>query len=210
MRTGGDWIEADDVILACPAWSAAQLLGNIDANLTQRLNEIPYSSSLTLSLIYDAAKFDGRRAGFGFLVPKRERKRIAAATFVATKFPFRAPDNRIILRVFMGGATDEVILSESDETILAIAREELRSILNLTAAPLGALHFALAALDGPVHRRAQQAHHRNQVARGCDPGAASCGQRLRRHRNTRLRPHRPRGGEEDHRRTGGHTLHLTV
>lgn len=133
---GGDWIDADDVILACPSWSAAGLLGNLDPILTQRLNEIPYSSSLTVSFIYDAAKFDGRRAGFGFLVPKRERKRVAAATFVGTKFPFRAPENRIILRVFMGGTSDEAILSESDENVIAIAREELRSILKLTTAPL--------------------------------------------------------------------------
>jgi oxygen-dependent protoporphyrinogen oxidase len=139
VRAGGDWIDADHIVLACPSWSAAALLGKIDAGLTQRLNEIPYSSSLTLSLIYDAAKFDGRRAGFGFLVPARERKRVAAATFVGTKFPFRAPDNRIILRVFFGGANDEAILSESDETILAIAKQELRAILNLTTEPVA--HF---------------------------------------------------------------------
>ena len=136
LRAAGNWMEADSVILACPAWSAAALVENIDAGLAKTLNEIPYSSSVTASLIYDAASFDGRRAGFGFLVPKRERKRVAAATFVGTKFPFRAPENRIILRVFLGGATDEAILGESDETIIAIAREELRSILNLTATPL--------------------------------------------------------------------------
>jgi len=136
VYAGGEHIDASDVILACPAWSAAALLGNVDAALADRLNEIPYSSSLTLSLIYDAAKFDGIRAGFGFLVPKRERKRVAAATFVGTKFPFRAAENRIILRVFMGGATDEAILSESDESVVAIARAELRSILKLTAEPL--------------------------------------------------------------------------
>lgn len=136
VRAGGDWMDADSVIVAAPSWSAAELLGNIEPTLTARLNEIPYSSSLTLSLIYDAAKFDGIRAGFGFLVPKVERKRVAAATFVGTKFPFRAPENRIILRVFFGGANDEAILSESDETILRIAKDELRSILKLTTEPM--------------------------------------------------------------------------
>ncbi len=136
VRAGGDWIEASDVVLACPAWSAAQMLLEEEPALAKRLNEIPYSSSLTLTLIYDAAKFDGQRAGFGFLVPKRERQRVAAATFVGTKFPFRAPDNRIILRLFFGGASDEAILSESDETILSIARDELRRILKLTAEPM--------------------------------------------------------------------------
>lgn len=136
VRAGGEWMEADDVILACPAWSAADMLGGAEPELADVLDEIPYSSSLTLTVIYDAETFDGRRAGFGFLVPRCERKRLAAATFVGTKFPFRAPDNRIILRLFFGGANDEAILGESNETILAIAREELGRILNLTADPM--------------------------------------------------------------------------
>ena len=98
-----------------------------------------------MSLIFDEAKFDGQRAGFGFLVPKRERDRLAACTFVGTKFPHRAPDDRILLRCFFGGTGDEAILSESDESLVTIAREELRRILGLTAAPLFIEHLALAA-----------------------------------------------------------------
>ena len=96
----------------------------------------PYSSSAIVSLIFDESRFDGQRAGFGFLVPKRERDRLAACTFVATKFPHRAPDDRILLRCFFGGTADEAILSESDESLITIAREELRRILGLTAVPL--------------------------------------------------------------------------
>jgi len=87
-------------------------------------------------LIYRAADFDGKRAGFGFLVPKKERQRLAACTFVGTKFSFRVPDDRIVLRCFFGGIGDAAILTESDESVTAIAREELRRILGLTAAPL--------------------------------------------------------------------------
>src|SRR5271154_2439707 len=136
VRAGGEWIEADHVILACPAWSASALVQKLDGELAKKLNEIPYSSSLTLSLIYKASEFDGQRAGFGFLVPKRERKRLAACTFVGAKFPFRVPDDRMVLRCFFGGIGDEAILKESDESLVEIAREELRRILKLTAAPV--------------------------------------------------------------------------
>ncbi len=136
VRANGEWIEADHVIVATPAWTAANLIRGIDGALAKDLDSIPYSSSATVSLIYDAAKFDGMRAGFGFLVPKKERKRLAACTFVHTKFPFRAPDNRLVLRCFFGGIGDEAALSESDESLVSIAREELRTILKLTAAPL--------------------------------------------------------------------------
>jgi oxygen-dependent protoporphyrinogen oxidase len=136
IRADGDWFNADQVIIAAPAWSAAALLTELDANLARRLDEIPYSSSLTLTLVYKEPEFNGKRAGFGFLVPAKERQRLAAATFVGTKFPHRAPDDRIVLRCFLGGAGDEAILNESDESVIQIARKELKRILGLTAAPI--------------------------------------------------------------------------
>jgi oxygen-dependent protoporphyrinogen oxidase len=136
IRAEGNWMEADHVIVACPAWAAAQLLAPVDARLAEGLGEIEYSSSLTLSLIYRASQFDGVRAGFGFLVPKKERLRLAACTFVGAKFSHRVPDDRVALRCFFGGTSDEAVLGESDEALIAIARAELRRILGLTAAPL--------------------------------------------------------------------------
>jgi oxygen-dependent protoporphyrinogen oxidase len=124
------------VIVATPAHAASALLKGVDPELAKLLGTIPYSSSAVMSLIFDEKKFDGQRAGFGFLVPKRERDRLAACTFVGTKFPHRAPDDRILLRCFFGGTGDEAILGESDEALVTIAREELRRILGLTAAPL--------------------------------------------------------------------------
>jgi len=136
VRAAGEWTDASDIIVATPAPTAASLLTSVDPELARLLAAIPYSSSVILTLIFDAARFDGMRAGFGFLVPKRERDRLAACTFVATKFPHRAPEDRIILRCFFGGIADEAILNESDPSLITIAREELRRILGLTAAPL--------------------------------------------------------------------------
>ena len=133
VRANGHWMEATDVVVACPAWSASGLL---EGGLSELLGGIDYSSSLTLSLIYDARAFDGRHAGFGFLVPKKERDRLAACTFVGTKFSYRIPDDRIALRCFFGGIGDGGVLNDSDESIVVMAREELRRILGLTAAPI--------------------------------------------------------------------------
>jgi oxygen-dependent protoporphyrinogen oxidase len=136
VRAAGEWMDADRVILALPAHAAAPLVAGVDGELARLLSGIPYSSSLTLSLVYRESEFDGRRAGFGFLVPKRERQRLAACTFVGAKFPYRTPEDKIVLRCFFGGVGDEAALLESDEALLAIAREELRRILGLTAAPV--------------------------------------------------------------------------
>jgi oxygen-dependent protoporphyrinogen oxidase len=136
VRVAGDWMHADHVVLACPAWAAGRLLSGVDARLAELLTGIEYSSSVTVSLIYRAGDFDGRRAGFGFLVPQKERQRLAACTFVGTKFSYRVPDDRIALRCFFGGTGDAAILDEPDDALVAIAREELRRILGLSAAPV--------------------------------------------------------------------------
>jgi len=46
-------------------------------------------------------------------VPKRERKLIAACTWVGNKFSYRVPDDMVLLRCFMGGDA----LKESDDSL---------------------------------------------------------------------------------------------
>ena len=126
----------DAVIIATPTPAAAAMLQSADANLARDLGGISYGSSVTVSLGYDEKVRRSLPPGFGFLVPRSEGRRMLAATFVHNKFPHRAPDNRAIVRCFLGGARDEQILQSSDAEILQIVRDELRGIIALTAEPL--------------------------------------------------------------------------
>jgi oxygen-dependent protoporphyrinogen oxidase len=74
--------------------------------------------------------------GFGFLVPRSEGRRMLACTFVHNKFPHRAPDNRGILRCFLGGARDESVLNLTDDEIVDTVRRELRELVKLEARPM--------------------------------------------------------------------------
>jgi oxygen-dependent protoporphyrinogen oxidase len=73
--------------------------------------------------------------GFGFLVPKTENRRIRALTFVHNKFPHRAPADKGIVRVFLGGTADEGVLQLDDAEILRTVYRELRELLKLDAKP---------------------------------------------------------------------------
>jgi oxygen-dependent protoporphyrinogen oxidase len=97
---------------------------------------IPYTSSAIAQMVFRAAEFDGQRAGTGFLVPRIERGRLMACTFVGTKFPHRVPADKITLRCFFGGAGNDAVLDQSDESLIAMARGELRTILGLTSEPI--------------------------------------------------------------------------
>lgn len=133
--SGGDSVFYDAVILATPANVAGRLLANIDNDLSVELQQVPYSSSGTVILVYDIDELRGLPGGHGFLVPRTEGKRMRACTFVHHKFPHRAPADKGVLRCFMGGANDAAILQCSDEEMLAIVKRELREIVGLEAEP---------------------------------------------------------------------------
>src|SRR5208282_2033458 len=126
----------DAVIIATPTHAAAAVLQAADENLSRELGEIQYSSSVTVTLGYDEKVRRSLPPGFGFLVPRSEGRRMLAATFVHNKFPHRAPENRALVRCFLGGARNEQILQASEEEILEIVRHELRQIIALNAEPL--------------------------------------------------------------------------
>lgn len=131
VRTAVETFEADAVISALPANALAPLVADLDPELSGVLGEIPFVSTATVCLAYDAATFPGKVDGFGFLIPRGEKRRIAAATYVSTKFPGRVPQNVVLIRCFLGGAGREDQVRGSDADLSRAARAELRDILGL-------------------------------------------------------------------------------
>jgi oxygen-dependent protoporphyrinogen oxidase len=131
LKIDGGWAEADQVIIATPAYHAAKLVQPLQPRLASLLDQTPYTSSVTLALGYRKDTFDHPIKGHGFLVPKRERKYLMGCTWVNNKFDHRAPDEVVLLRCFMSGNA----LGESDESLVTIARGELRRIMGLQAEP---------------------------------------------------------------------------
>lgn len=119
----------DTVIVASPAWAAARMLGAVDPALGEELAAIPYSSSITVNLVYDESRLGQLPDGFGFLVPASEGRTILACTFAHRKFLGRTPPGKAVLRAFLGGMKNEALLKASDEALLALARQELATIL---------------------------------------------------------------------------------
>jgi oxygen-dependent protoporphyrinogen oxidase len=100
------------------------------------LKAIPYASALTVALAYEA---DARRdlpPGFGFLVPRKEKRRLLACTFVHNKFGHRAPPGKVLLRCFLGGSRDPEVMNFGDRETLSLVRQELLAILSLSAEPM--------------------------------------------------------------------------
>ncbi len=134
VRVSGEWLEAERVVAACQAYQAGALIEGLDAELAALLAGVEYSSSITVALGYRKERFPHPLDGFGFLVPKRERRRLVACTWVGTKFSHRVPDDWALLRCFVGGL-DESALGAGDDTLVEEIRADLTSLMGVSQAP---------------------------------------------------------------------------
>jgi protoporphyrinogen/coproporphyrinogen III oxidase len=73
--------------------------------------------------------------GFGFLIPRSERVRMLGCIWSSSLYPYRAPEGWVLLTNFIGGATDPDIISLSEGQLVDAVRNDLRTILGISAAP---------------------------------------------------------------------------
>jgi protoporphyrinogen/coproporphyrinogen III oxidase len=129
ITAAGETESYDAVIVASPAWAAGALLAQVDAELGGELESIPYSSSITVNLVYDEAKIGRLPDGFGFLVPASSGRAMLACTFAHRKFLSRTAPGKAVLRAFLGGMRNEALMEEPDNVLIATVRRELSQIL---------------------------------------------------------------------------------
>ena len=129
-------VQANAVVLATEAHASARLLDAFDPELALRLRTILYASSAIVTVAYRRDQVAHPLDGFGAVVPAIERRSILAISFLSIKFPHRAPAGTVLMRVFLGGATQPEILDYDDEMLRVIVRDELGSLLGARGEPL--------------------------------------------------------------------------
>ncbi len=135
LLSDGETIQAEQVILAIPAYRAADLLQPLDTELTDLLRAIPYHSSITAALLYEKEKMSRPLDGFGFLVPESENRNLAACTWVNTKFDHRAAPAIAFLRSFLSADKAERWFREPDETVARVAHQEVSELMGFDCQP---------------------------------------------------------------------------
>ena len=136
--SGGETIRSAAVLLACPAFEGSRMLRALDPALAAKLDELPYTSCATVSLVYPRSAIGAPLDSFGFFVPRAAALPILACSFVSEKFPARAPGDVVVLRAFLGGATRPAILDLDDADLERASAECLARILKITGPPRAA------------------------------------------------------------------------
>ncbi len=132
----GESMLVDEIVFSTPAYVTANLLQAVDSHLASLLHKIRYVSTATVSLAFKRKEVPHPMDGFGFVVPHSEKRRITACSWSSEKFRERAPEEDALIRVFIGGARAEELAEQSDEALVQLARQELRTTMGITATPI--------------------------------------------------------------------------
>ena len=126
---------ARTAILAVPAYEAAKLVRLLAPAATQGLAAIPYAAIASVASAYRRADIAHSLAGFGFLVPKKERRRILGSLFSSSMFEGRAPAGTVLLTSFVGGLRNPELPAKSDAEIAQFVQSELEALAGARGEP---------------------------------------------------------------------------
>jgi len=132
----GPALEADAVIVTTESHATARMIDAEDPALALQLRSIPYASSLIVNVAYRRDQIQHPLDGFGAVVPAIERRPILAVSFSSIKFPSRSPAGTALLRVFVGGATQQELFDLGDEALRDLVTSELGQLIGVTGDPL--------------------------------------------------------------------------
>jgi protoporphyrinogen/coproporphyrinogen III oxidase len=124
------------VIFAAPAPAAGRMLRGADDSLAELLGGIPYAGATVAVMAYRREQIAHPLGGFGCVAPLVENRRILSISFSSVKFPGRAPEGKVLLRVFVGGACQPHLAELPDEETKSLVQDELRELLGVQGEPL--------------------------------------------------------------------------
>ena len=99
-------IDADAVVLACPAPVQARLMRGIDSAVASALDQILYAPVSVVVSAWPAGAFDRAPRGFGVLVARGENVGVLGTLFTSEAYPHQSREGEVLLRTMLGGSID--------------------------------------------------------------------------------------------------------
>ncbi|CAM2961367.1 protoporphyrinogen oxidase [Paenibacillus sediminis] len=130
----GDMLHADIVFVTTPTFVTAEILKpHVDVSPLEAINYVSVANVVMAFRKEDVKEmFDGS----GFLVPRKEGRNITACTWTSTKWLHTSPDDKVLLRCYVGRSGDEQNVYLPDEALTDLVRNDVRDLMGITAKPL--------------------------------------------------------------------------
>ena len=122
----------DAVVVATPAHAAAGLLEPVDGELSSLLGSILYEGTAIVSVGFNRDQVKHPLDGMGCVVPSTENSPILAISFSSQKYAHRAPEGKLLLRVFAGGARRPEMAEMEPAEVEPQLLEELAKLLGIS------------------------------------------------------------------------------
>ena len=124
------------VIVATPAYSAAELVRGIAPQASAALQEILYPPVTVVASAYRRREVLHPLDGFGFLAPAKERPAVLGTLFSSTMFEGRSPSEVAVLTTFVGGRRNPELATLGDAELRSSVQAELQRLLGVGADPM--------------------------------------------------------------------------
>lgn len=128
-------LDVDEVVLAVPAFAAAQLLRPLAPGAAAALDQIPYVGVATALLAYPREAVRHPLDATGFLVPPVDRRWLVGCTWLTQKWPYLADDRTVVFRCAVGRHGDDRWEQRSDEEIVRLVSAELADTVGVSGPP---------------------------------------------------------------------------
>ena len=128
-------LETEGLVLATSAKISGRLLHSVDRELAEDLAKIEAASSAVVILGIDREQLGQEFSGYGIIVPSVLNRDVIATSFGSNKFEGRAPDGKVLIRCFIGGALRRELVDLDDKQLIEMAIEELRLTVGFQGKP---------------------------------------------------------------------------
>ncbi|NIK77304.1 oxygen-dependent protoporphyrinogen oxidase [Paenibacillus castaneae] len=134
VLANGERLPADRIVMTAPAYNAADLLEPLTD--CRELRAINYVSVANVVMAFDKATFGLDFDGSGFLVPRSEGLHITACTWTSSKWLHTSPDDKVLLRCYVGRAGDEESVKLSDADLIKAVRRDIEETMGIRVEPI--------------------------------------------------------------------------
>ena len=128
---GKPGVEAERVIIAVPAHTAAAITTELPGDPAKHLAAIPYADVAVVCTAYPRDHVAHDVNGFGFVVPRNQGKRVLGCLWTSALFPGQAPAGHVLLRTMYGGYTDPDAVTLTDNGLLDLLKREVHPLLGI-------------------------------------------------------------------------------
>lgn len=117
------------VVVATPAYAAADIVREIAPDAGAALASIDYAPVAVVAAAFRRAEVAHSCEGFGFLVPRKEQRRILGSLFSTSMFDNRGPAGMILLTTFAGGRRNPEVAALPDDAVAQLVQTELHALI---------------------------------------------------------------------------------